>query len=222
MPISTARCWEAPTVLFRHTRRNQYYQRFRKLYSHCSFWHGFLAFNDWLNMNSYLIICNDWRLLEEQPQTICDQFERFLDSEAHYLAPTLFAEYSCLTQFVYEEIDLVVSNQQKENDARLTQDEFITFWGWQDKIEKKVYHLSGGWRKLLGISLFMNRKCDNILFIDFVSHLSDKTIEFILEKMKQLRILHVGFAEYDEAILQTHLTTFRRLKQSGARFSEMV
>lgn len=172
-------------------------------------------------MNSYLIICDDWRLMEEQPQTICHQFERFLNSEARYLAPVLFAEYSCLTQFVHEEIDLVVSNQQKQNDARLTQDEFIAFWGWQDKLATKVYHLSGGWRKVLGLSLFLNRKCDNLLFVDFASHLSDRIIAFALERMEQLKIQRAGFAEYDEVIIQKHLNTFKRLKQSGARLSEI-
>ena len=173
-------------------------------------------------MKSYIIICDDWTLLEEQPQTICQQFARFLNSDAYYLAPVLFAEYSCLTQFVHEEIDLVVSNQQKQNDARLTQDEFISFWGWQDKLATKVYHLSGGWRKLLELSLFLNRKCDNLLFIDFASHLSDRTITFTVERMQQLKVMQVGFAEYDEEIIQTHLQPMKRLKQSGARLLEMV
>jgi hypothetical protein len=173
-------------------------------------------------MDSHLIICDNWRLMEEQPQTICRQFERFLNSEARFLAPVLFAEYSCLTQFVEEEIDLVVSNQQKQNDARLTQDEFISFWGWQDKLATKVYHLSGGWRKLLGVSLFSNRMCDNLLFIDFASHLSDPTIAFALDRMRQLKILRVGFAEYDEMIIQKHLGISKRLKQSGARLLEIV
>jgi hypothetical protein len=159
--------------------------------------------------------------MEEQPQTICRQFERFLNSEALYLAPVLFAEYSCLTQFVYEEIDLVVSNQQRMKNARMTQDEFIRFWGWQDKSLTKVYHLSGGWRKLLELSLFVNRKCDNLLFVDFASHFSDSTILFALEHMQELAIKHVGFVEYDEAILQKHLKNFRRLKQSGARLAEI-
>lgn len=159
--------------------------------------------------------------MEEKPQTICQQFERFLNSDARYLAPVLFAEYSCLTQFVQEEIDLVVSNQQKRNDARLTQDEFIKFWSWEDKLATKVYHLSGGWRKLLGLSLFLNRRCDNLLFVDFASHLSDKTIGFALERMQELQVLRAGFAEYDEAIMQKHLNAFKRLKQSGTRLFEI-
>lgn len=159
--------------------------------------------------------------MEERPQTICRQFEHFLNTEARYLAPVLFAEYSCLTQFVYEEIDLVVSSQQEMKDARLTREEFVQFWKWQDKLATKVYHLSSGWRKLLGLSLFMNRKCDNLLFIDFGSHLSDSSIGLALERMQQLKIARVGFAEYDEAILQKHMAQFTLLKQSGARLSEL-
>lgn len=158
--------------------------------------------------------------MEERPQTICQQFERFLNSDARYLAPVLFAEYSCLTQFVQEEIDLVVSNQQKRNDARLTQDEFIKYWGWQDKLATKVYHLSGGWRKLLGVSLFLNRKCDNLLFVDFASHFSDTTITIALERMEQLSVVRVGFIEYDQELIRKHLKTVKRLKQSGARLLE--
>jgi hypothetical protein len=39
--------------------------------------------------------------------------------------------------------------------------------------------------------------------------------------MQELAIKHVGFVEYDEAILQKHLKNFRRLKQSGARLAEI-
>lgn len=173
-------------------------------------------------MERYLIISDSWRQMEEQPQIICQQFERFLNSDARCLAPVLFAEYSCLTQFVYEEIDLVVSNQQRRNDARLTQEQFISFWGWQDKLATKVYHLSGGWRKSLGISLFLNRKSDCLLFIDFASHLSDKMIAFILERMEKLQVRHAGFVEYDGAVLETHLNGVKRLKQSGVRLLEIV
>ena len=172
-------------------------------------------------MDTYLIMCDDWRLMEEHPQTICQQFERFLNSEVLFFAPVLFAEYSCLTQFVYEEIDLVVSNQEKLRDARISQDDFIRLWSWQDKLAQKVYHLSGGWRKLLGLSLFLNRKSDNLLFIDFASQLADTTIAFALERMQQLNIKRVGFVEYDEAVIQKHLKQCKRLKQSGARLSEV-
>lgn len=160
-------------------------------------------------------------MLEERPRTLCQQFETFLEAEARYLAPVLFAEYSCLTQFVYEEIDLVVSSQEKVGDARLTQAEFIGFWKWHDKLSTKVYNLSGGWRKLLGLSLFLNRRSDNFLFVDFASHLSDNTIAFALERMRQLGIKRVGFAEYDEAILEKHLVNISRLKQSGARLTKL-
>lgn len=172
-------------------------------------------------MESYLIISDAWRQMEEQPQIICQQFNRFLSCDACCLAPVLFAEYSCLTQFVYEEIDLVVSNQQKQGDARLTQEQFIEFWSWRDKLATKVYHLSGGWRKILGISLFLNRKSDCLLFIDFASHLSDRMIGFGLDRMKELQIPRAGFVEYDEAILQTHLKDAKRLKQSGSRLLEI-
>lgn len=173
-------------------------------------------------MDTYLIIGVNWRLIEEQPQTICQQFERYLNSQVRYFAPVLFAEYSCLTQFVQEEIDLVVSSQQRQGDARLTQDEFIKFWGWQDILAMKVYHLSGGWRKLLGLSLFLNRKCNDLLFVDIASHLSDATIALALERMRQLGIGRVGFAEYDQALLQKHLKDVRRLNQVGSRLMEIV
>ena len=159
--------------------------------------------------------------MEEQPQTICQQFERYLNSEARYFAPVLFAEYSCLTQFVQEEIDLVVSNQQRQKDARLTQDEFIEFWNWQDKLSTKVYHLSGGWRKFLGLSLFLNRKCDDLLFVDIASHLSDMTIVRALEQMQRLEVGRVGFVEYDQILIQKHLLEAKFLKQSGSRLFEI-
>lgn len=173
-------------------------------------------------MDCYLIICDDWRLIEEHPQTLCQQFERFVNSDARFLAPVLFAEYSCLTQFVEEEIDLVVSNQQKQNDARLSLDQFVKFWGWQDKLGKKVYHLSGGWRKFLGLTLFLNRRSDNLMFVDFVSHFSDATITLALERMEQLQVAQVGFAEYDHALIRKHLKSVKELHQSGARLLEIV
>jgi len=172
-------------------------------------------------MDSYVIICDDWRLLEEEPEAICRQFERYTESEARYFAPVLFAEYSCLTQFVDEEIDLVITSQHSSNAARLGYDQFVEFWGWRDMLSTKVYHLSGGWRKLLGLALFLNQKCDDLLVIDFTSHLSDRLIRFALLQAERLGIRRIGFAEYDEEIIQKYLTHFKKLRRSGQRLVDV-
>ncbi len=172
-------------------------------------------------MDRYLILCDDWRLLEEKPSVVCRQFEHFTEGVARYFAPVLFAEYSCLTQFVDEEIDLVVSSQQKHNEARLTYDEFIDFWGWRDKLSSKVYHLSGGWRKLLALSFFLNLKSENLLVVDFTSHLSDRLIKFALAQAEQLEVKRMAFAEYDEEIIQQHAGSLRRLKRHAGRLVDI-
>jgi hypothetical protein len=168
-------------------------------------------------MDTYLIICDDWRLMEEEPHTVCAQFAHLFDVDVQFLAPVLFAEYSCLTQFVSEEIDLVVSNQERNGDARLQQDQFIDFWRWNDLLATKVYHLSGGWRKFLNVTLFLNRKCDSLLFIDFASHFSDRTITRALEGMRQLKFRRVAFVEYDEELMEKHLPEAKRLLHSASR-----
>ncbi len=172
-------------------------------------------------MNHYLILCDDWRLLEEQPSVLCRQFERFTEGVASYFAPVLFAEYTCLTQFVDEEIDLVVSSQQEQNQARLTYDEFIEFWGWHDKLSSKVYHLSGGWRKLLALSFFFNLNSDNLLIVDFTSHLSDRLIKFALAQAEKLQLRRMAFAEYDDEILQQYVSSLKRLKRYAGRLVEI-
>jgi hypothetical protein len=173
-------------------------------------------------MDVYLIACDDWQRMEERPGIICQQFEVLVGGTARYLAPVLFAEYSCLTQFVREEIDLVVSSQSRRNAAHLDYDAFVELWGWRDKLDTKVYNLSGGWRKALACSLFVNQKCDNLLFVDFSSHLSDKMISFIVARMGRLNIASIAFVEYDDSILAAHLLKPRRLRTSGQRLTESL
>ncbi len=159
--------------------------------------------------------------MEQRPQTICNQFARFIDKPVIYFAPVLFAEYSCLTQFVSEEIDLVVSHQNKCLDARMNCNQFIEFWSWEGVLEKKVYHLSGGWRKVLALSLFANRMCNNLLFVDFIGHLSDSTIRKLLDGFENLGILNTAFVDYDNKILIPHLINARNLESSGSRLIEV-
>lgn len=169
---------------------------------------------------TYLIHPQNWGHLECSAEALCRQFERYLDRNAYYLSPVLFAEYSCLTQLVEEEIDLVVSNQARAGQARLSFDEFIAFWRWEGKLAEKVFNLSGGWRKLLAISLFLNRRCDHLLIVDLASHLSDATMRRVLDQIRLLQISSVGFAEYDPLILQKVLQGPRHLVQVGDRLQE--
>lgn len=169
-------------------------------------------------MNSYLLESAQWGLIERNPQVLCSQFARFIGKDVRFLSPVLFAEYSCLTQFVYEEIDLVVSHQVRATKARLSIDEFITFWGWEPRLEQKVYALSGGWRKLLLLHLFLNQMNQNVMLVDFCTHLSDASIDAVLGGIEQLQYHAVAFLEYDPALLRPHLTQSLALYHADDRF----
>jgi hypothetical protein len=106
---------------------------------------------------------------------------------------------------VEEEIDLVVSSQMERGDGRFGFEDFVARWGWHDKLQLKVVALSGGWRKLLGLSLFLNRRCSHVLIVDFASHLSDGSMLFVIDRMRDLDMEAVAFAEYDPMLLLRHL-----------------
>lgn len=76
---------------------------------------------------------------------------------------------------------------------------FVDAWGLAPHLDRRVLDLSGGWRKYLGLALFMNRPAKARLLLDTTSHLSDARIRTLLERSAETG--DALFCEYDPQLL---------------------
>ncbi len=125
--------------------------------------------------------------------------EAWLGAAVGLYRPYPFVEHSGFSETVREEIALVLANHV-EGESPLRQfDAFVEAWDLALHLDRRVLDLSGGWRKYLGLALFLNRRLPGRLLLDATSHLSDSRIRTLL-----VRAMEHGdavFCEYDPQLL---------------------
>jgi hypothetical protein len=113
--------------------------------------------------------------------------------------PLAFVEHSGFSETVREEIALVLANQPATDPPLRTFDDFIDAWDFRAHLDRRVLDLSGGWRKYLGLALFMNRPSPARLLLDVTSHLSDARLRTLLDHAEAAG--DAVFGEYDPQLL---------------------
>ena len=113
--------------------------------------------------------------------------------------PLSFVEHTGFSETVREEIAMVLSNHAA-NDVPVRQfDAFVEAWDLAPHLDRRVLDLSGGWRKYLGLALFMNRPAKARLLLDTASHLSDARVRTLLQRAAEGG--DAVFCEYDPQLL---------------------
>jgi energy-coupling factor transporter ATP-binding protein EcfA2 len=113
--------------------------------------------------------------------------------------PLSFVEHSGFSETVREEIAMVLSNHAPDDVPLRRFDAFVEAWDLAPHLDRRVLDLSGGWRKYLGLALFMNRPANARLLLDTTSHLSDARIRTLLQHGAETG--ESVFCEYDPHLL---------------------
>jgi energy-coupling factor transporter ATP-binding protein EcfA2 len=113
--------------------------------------------------------------------------------------PMSFVEHSGFSETVREEIALVLANHAPDEVPLRPFEAFVDDWNLAPHLERRVLDLSGGWRKYLGLALFMNRPAKARLLLDTTTHLSDARVRTLLERAAEGG--DVVFCEYDPQLL---------------------
>lgn len=113
--------------------------------------------------------------------------------------PLPFVEHSGFSETVREEIALVLANHPANEIPLRSFDAFVAAWDLSSLLDRRVLDLSGGWRKYLGLALFMNRPRKARLLLDTTSHLSDARIRTLLQRTAETGA--AVFCEYDPQLL---------------------
>ena len=125
--------------------------------------------------------------------------EAHLQQPVSVYRPLSFVEHSGFSETVREEIALVLANHAPGEAPLRPFDEFVNDWGLGPHLDRRVLALSGGWRKYLGLALFMNRPMKARLLLDTTSHLSDARIRTLLQRAAETG--DAVFCEYDPQLL---------------------
>lgn len=113
--------------------------------------------------------------------------------------PLPFVEHSGFSETVREEIGMVLANHPADETPLRPFDAFVDAWDLSAHLDRRVLDLSGGWRKYLGLALFMNRPAKARLLLDTTSHLSDARVRTLLERAAESG--DAVFCEYDPQLL---------------------
>ncbi len=113
--------------------------------------------------------------------------------------PLSFVEHTGFSETVREEIAMVLANHAPDEVPLRTFDVFVKAWDLAPHLDRRVLDLSGGWRKYLGLALFMNRPASARLLLDTTSHLSDARIRTLLKRASEAG--DAVFCEYDPQLL---------------------
>ncbi len=154
--------------------------------------------------------------------------EAALGSMVALYRPLSFVEHSGFSETVREEIGLVLSNYAGDQPPLRLFDAFVQAWDLNAHLDRRVLDLSGGWRKFLGLALFMNRPLPARLLLDATSHLSDARIRTLLERAAEQS--DAVFCEYDPQLLLAlpadasapGAPPLRRLHDDGTAVTEAI
>jgi len=122
-----------------------------------------------------------------------------LGAPAAVYRPHTFVEHSGFTETVREEIQMVMANHRPDEAPLRRFDAFVDAWELVPHLDRRVLDLSGGWRKYLGLALFLNRPARARLLLDATSHLSDARMHTVLRRTAEHG--DAVFCEYDPQLL---------------------
>ena len=125
--------------------------------------------------------------------------DAYLHQPVAVYRPLSFVEHSGFSETVREEIAMVLANHRADEAPLRQFDAFVEAWDLSAHLDRRVLDLSGGWRKYLGLALFMNRPLKARLLLDTTSHLSDARVRTLLRRAAEAG--DAVFCEYDPQLL---------------------
>jgi len=152
-------------------------------------------------MKWHLLLTDNVDQLDTQPDALVTRCGLHFGREFAVYRPLPFVDHTGFTETVEEEIEFVIEAQRSSEGAYLSSGELIGRWNLSRLVGRRVAHLSGGWRKFLGIALFANRKAPAKCFLDVTSHLADERIRMLLKQLESQSNEAVVFCEYDARLI---------------------
>lgn len=152
-------------------------------------------------MSWNLLLTDNVDQIDAQSERIVERCNRYFGTEFAVYRPLPFVDHTGFTETVEEEIEFVIGAQQASGGAYLDAATFIARWDLSHLAGHRVVHLSGGWRKFLGVALFANRGAAAKCFLDVTSHLADERVRMLLEQLKEQTDEQVVFCEYDAQLI---------------------
>ncbi|MEP7273012.1 MAG: hypothetical protein ABI882_16045 [Acidobacteriota bacterium] len=173
-------------------------------------------------MSWNLLLTDNVDQIDSESEGLVEKCSQHFGREFAVYRPLPFVDHTGFTETVREEIEFVVEAQHSSEGAYLVAHEFISQWRLGDISSQRVVHLSGGWRKFLGVALFANRKAPAKCFLDVISHLADERITMLLEQLSRQKNEVVVFCEYDSQLIFDMAPTRFSLLMEGASGVERI
>jgi len=145
------------------------------------------------------VLNSDPRVIDFEHVQLAARVDSALGAPVAVYRPHTFVEHSGFTETVREEIQMVLANHRPDEAPLRQFDAFVEAWELTPHLDRRVLDLSGGWRKYLGLALFLNRPLLARLLLDATSHLSDARMRVVLVRAAEQG--DAVFCEYDPHLL---------------------
>jgi translation initiation factor RLI1 len=146
-------------------------------------------------------LLDDSRRLQFGHERLVEQCQAFLPGEYARYQSFDFVEGTGYMRTVADEIDFVLGGYDRTGDGTVAFDDFVTRWDLERYLDRDIRHLSGGWKKLLGLGLFTARRSEGKVYVDACRQLSDRLIRLVVENVTAENTGRAFFFDYDAALL---------------------
>lgn len=152
-------------------------------------------------MDKYVIYLNNAGRIKHNQNELIAKVMPIAGSDVSIYESYTFIDGTGYTKTVQDEIDFVFAGHEAKRLNIFTKKEFIKTWGFEYYLDFDINHLSGGWKKYLGIALFSNIIADTKIYFDSTRQLSDKLIQRFIHNLELTDINKVFFFEWDAMLL---------------------
>lgn len=155
-------------------------------------------------MDRYIVMLNDVNSIDRKKDSLISKCKTWANLDFEVYKSFSFVGGTGFTQYVFDEIDLVIQSQASKHKNYLSFKDFVDKWKFEEYLGHKVEELSGGWKKFLSLALFTNLRSQAKVYFDASRQLSDRLVKLFVGNLDSFDHKVAFFFEYDVSILSQY------------------
>lgn len=149
----------------------------------------------------YRVLLGDSRRIQSDHDALVALCHRFVPADYVIYRSSDFVDSTGYMRTVEDEIDFVLGSHAAAGVATTELARFVDDWGFEPYLKRDIRHLSGGWRKFLGLALFTAQRAEGKVYFDACRQLSDRLIRRLVQNVHAHNTRAAFFLDYDALLL---------------------
>ena len=149
----------------------------------------------------YRVLLRDSHRIRAGQDGLVALCRRFLPADYEVYQSSEFVDGTGYMRTVEDEIDFVLGSHAAAGVATTDFAGFVADWDFEPYLNRDIRHLSGGWKKFLGLALFTAQCADGKVYFDACRQLSDRLIRRLVQNVNAQNTGSAFFFDYDALLL---------------------